>query len=73
MNAVAVFPTTSAAMAVQDAADRGAVAGRMIPIPAKLSAGCGLAWCAPDDDARALRRALEAEGLAYEAVHVIEL
>ena len=73
MKAVAVFATTSAAMAVQDAADRGAVAGHMIPVPASLSAGCGLAWCADDGDAQALRRALEREGLAFAGIHVLDL
>lgn len=70
---VVVFATTSDAMAVQSAAGRGAVPGRMIPVPSQISAGCGLAWCAPAAESAALEEALEREGLAYEAIHEVDL
>ena len=47
--------------------------GRMIPIPSEVSAGCGLAWCVPAEERGALLDALESGGLAYEAVHEVEL
>lgn len=42
---IVVFPTTTDAMHMQQAAGKRKLPGRMIPLPGKLSAGCGLAWC----------------------------
>lgn len=72
-HAVAVFATTSDAMAVQAAFEAGKVPGRMIPIPAQISAGCGLAWCVPADQEEELREALAREQLRFEAIHVVDL
>lgn len=68
--AVASFATTSDAMAVQAAAS-GGVPGRMVPIPAALSAGCGLAWEVPVSQADELRRALEERSLAFEGIYLL--
>lgn len=40
-----VFPTTTDAMHMQQAAKKYKLPGRMIPLPGGLEAGCGLAWC----------------------------
>lgn len=42
---IVVFPTTTDAMHMQQAAGNRKLPGRMIPLPGKLLAGCGLAWC----------------------------
>ena len=68
---VVAFASTGDAMAVEAAA-RG-VPGRMIPVPQTVSAGCGLAWCASAEERDALVQALEGAGLAYEALHEVEL
>ncbi len=72
-HAVVTFSSTADAMAVQAAADAGSIAGRMIPVPSEISAGCGLAWCAPDGDVAAVKASLEAEGLPFAAVDIVEL
>ena len=72
-HAVVTFSSTADAMAVQAASDSGGVAGRMIPVPSEISAGCGLAWCAPDDDVAGVKAALDAAGLAFAAVHIVNL
>ncbi len=72
-HAVVTFASTADAMAVQAAADAGSVAGRMIPVPSEISAGCGLAWCAPDDDAEGIAAALVAACLAFAAVDIVNL
>lgn len=71
--AVVTFASTSDAMAVEAAASETGLPGRMIPIPSEVSAGCGLAWCVPAEERGALLDALESGGLAYEAVHEVEL
>ena len=70
---VVAFASTGDAMAVEAAARAGGVPGRMIPVPQTVSAGCGLAWCASAEERDALVQALEGAGLAYEALHEVEL
>ena len=67
--AVVTFASTSDAMAVEAAARETGLPGRMIPIPSEVSAG----WCVPAEERGALLDALESGGLAYEAVHEVEL
>ena len=40
-----VFPTTTDAMHMQQAATIHSFPGRMVPLPGNIEAGCGLAWC----------------------------
>jgi len=42
---IITFHTTSDAIAFEKACKEAGKAGRMIPVPRELSAGCGLAWC----------------------------
>jgi len=41
------FSTTIKALRMEEAARSQKAPGRLIPIPATISAGCGMAWCAP--------------------------
>lgn len=70
---VLTFPSTPAAMAFEQAAREHGVPGRMIPVPSAISAGCGLAWCAPLEQELALRAAIGAHNLAVEGIHTVEL
>ena len=45
------------------------VPGRMIPVRRAISAGCGLAWCAPLDSERQVRAVMDQVGLRAEAMH----
>ena len=73
VHVVLTFSTTNDAMAAETAAKAGAIPGRMIPVPSEISAGCGLAWCAPLDKREELLCAFEREGLAFEGVHEVLL
>ena len=44
-----------------------------IPIPAQISAGCGLAWKADPDEKQALLDALLKAELSYAACAVVEM
>ena len=70
---VAVFATTSDAMAVEAKAREAGFPGRMIPVPSDVSAGCGLAWCVEADERARLEQALAAYDLAFEGLHEVEL
>ena len=45
----------------------------MIPIPAQISAGCGLAWKAEPNEKPALLNALSKAELSYAACTVVEM
>ena len=42
---IVTFHTTAEAMVMEKHCKELKLAGRMIPVPRELSAGCGLAWC----------------------------
>ena len=44
---VVTFSGTHEAFAFEDAARAEALPGRIVPLPAAISAGCGLAWKTP--------------------------
>lgn len=71
--AVVTFPTTTAALAMQKAAARRGLKGRLAPVPRQLSAGCGLAWREPADNQDALRCVIIEEEVEAEAVTVLNL
>ena len=41
---VLTFHTTDAAMEMEAFCKQNGIAGRLVPIPRSLSAGCGIAW-----------------------------
>ena len=70
---VVTFHSTADAMALQAAAARGVLPGRVIPVPSEISAGCGLAWSVPVELRETLEQALEQRGLAFEAITEVDL
>lgn len=70
---VVSFRTTTDAVAMRSLGKSAGLRGRMIPVPRQISAGCGLAWSEPADNADALHRAIESHALEYEAITPLEL
>ena len=70
---VVSFHTTTDAVAMRALGKSAGLRGRMIPVPRQSSAGCGLAWSEPADNADALHRAIESHTLEYEAITPLEL
>lgn len=52
---VITFHTTAEAMKMETVCRARGAGGRLIPVPASISAGCGLAWCAGLEQEEALR------------------
>lgn len=69
MMLVVTFHTTADAMAMESWCKKIQAPGRMIPVPRAISAGCGLAWCAPLDSEEQIRAAVAQAGLQEEAIH----
>ncbi|WP_283171574.1 DUF3343 domain-containing protein [Curtanaerobium respiraculi] len=70
---VVSFHTTNDAMAVQEAAKRAGLAGRLAPIPRQISAGCGLAWIEPAVHRARIMRLVEEGGLEHAGIDMLNL
>ncbi|MEN6316530.1 MAG: DUF3343 domain-containing protein [Clostridiaceae bacterium] len=70
---VVTFHTTSEAMATEFLSREKGFAGRLIPVPRQLSAGCGIAWKTAVALQEPLLKALEKEGIEWDETHVIKL
>lgn len=68
---VITFHTTADAIAMERACKAARLSGRMIPVPRELSAGCGLALCAPVEEKALLAEILRQQNLEWE--HMEEL
>lgn len=63
------FHTTADAMAMEKACRELGVPGRLIPVPREISAGCGLAWCAPPAERDRLSGVIGERGIGQEELH----
>lgn len=70
---VVTFHTTADAMALEAACREAGLAGRLIPVPRALSAGCGLAWRAEPEQEADLQDLIDRAGLETEGLFVCEL
>ena len=71
---VVTFDATAAAMAAEKYCLANGVAGRLIPVPREITAGCGLAWkTAPEQEEEAVTAALRSAGIEYSGVHRLEI
>ena len=66
---VVTFHTTADAMAMEKTCREQNAPGRLIPVPREISAGCGLAWCAPLDAREVTLSVLEKNGIRQEELH----
>ena len=69
MKVVFAFPTTTMAMKMEAAAKAKTAPGRLIPVPRQISAGCGMAWCAPVADRAFLEQLIDAEHIVTEGCY----
>ena len=63
---ILTFHTTTAAMAMEDYCHAQGIAGRLIPLPQEISAGCGLAWRMPGEYEQEKDR-IEKSGIVIES------
>lgn len=66
---VVTFHTTADAMAMEKACKEQKEEGRLIPVPREISAGCGLAWCAPLERRETLKSVMASVGVEEEDMH----
>lgn len=70
---VITFPSTTAAMAMEDACREANCPGRLIPIPRELTAGCGLSWAAEPAAETRLMALLRDRGIPWGEARVLLL
>ena len=66
---VITFHTTADAMAMEKSCKEHEVAGRLIPVPRAISAGCGLAWCAGLENRESLVKVMQEVEIEQEDIH----
>lgn len=71
LRCVITFPTTTAAMAMERLCRARGLAGRLIPVPRSITAGCGICWAAPLEARSVLEEALMAEKLQISGIYTI--
>ncbi len=71
--AVFTFETTTQAMKMEREAGRAGAPGRLIPVPREISAGCGMAWCAPAQEKERLAALAADWGVEVEDVYELLL
>ncbi|MDY3917511.1 MAG: DUF3343 domain-containing protein [Candidatus Limivivens sp.] len=66
------FPTTTQAMKMERYGKAAGIPGRLIPVPVQISAGCGMAWCSPEEERERLENCIrEAEIETERMVHLM--
>ncbi len=68
---VVTFNTTTGAMAMEKVCKSQEVAGRLIPVPRQISAGCGLSWLCNKEDEQKIRNIVEDNKLDINDIHEI--
>ena len=68
---VVTFPSTTGAMAMEQACRQAEVPGRLIPIPRSISAGCGLCWAAPKEAQEQVEELVIREHLDVDGIYTI--
>mgnify|MGYP002527686733 CR=1 FL=1 len=66
---IITFHTTAGAIELERSCKAEKIPGRIIPVPRELSAGCGLAWCAPLEDREKIAAVMKETGIEEEAMH----
>ena len=66
---VITFYTTTEAMAMERICKEQGAAGRLIPVPRQISAGCGLAWCADLGSEPSLTELMQKHGVTPQGIH----
>lgn len=70
---IITFSTTSDAMQMEAFCQREQIAGRLIPLPTEISAGCGLAWKTDPNQEDEITGKLDQQGIRWETMRVMKI
>ncbi len=70
---VFTFHSTTQAMKMEEVCKKTKTAGRLIPVPRQISAGCGMAWMADVCERKNIEKMIEQGNLELEGVYELLL
>lgn len=73
LQVIITFQTTTQAMKAEKYCKEKNIAGRLIPVPESITAGCGLAWKADISEKELIRHAFMEGAISYEAITELEV
>lgn len=72
MNILITFHTTHNVLTLEKYAKKEKLEGRIVPVPRKYSASCGLSWMGPGDTESRIRELLERFSIDYDKIYELE-
>ena len=66
---IVTFHTTADAMKMEKMCKEKEIAGRLIPVPRSISAGCGMSWCTVLTERDKISEVMKDAGIEAEALH----
>ncbi len=70
---VVTFNTTQEALGMEKFCIKNQIPGRLIPVPGEITAGCGLAWKTIPEEEREIEERMEAQGIKWASMYILEL
>ena len=70
---VITFPSTTAAMSMEEACHKAGIPGRLIPTPREFTAGCGLAWACELTERPRVTALLEEQRIPHGQIGVVAM
>lgn len=70
---IITFPNTSSAMALESCYPYAMGPGKIIPVPAQITAGCGLAWCDLPASEKDLRKLMDEKGISFSSISCLDM
>ena len=68
---IVTFRTTAGAMAMERLCKEREVAGRLIPVPRAITAGCGICWAAPIECREAVEELVMEMHLDVDGIYTV--
>lgn len=72
---IITFATTTDIISAEKVLKKGSSEhiGEIVPLPSKISAGCGLAWSASTDKKEKILELLKNDNIKYDKIYEIEI
>jgi hypothetical protein len=72
MKILITFHTTHNVLTLEKYARKENLEGRIVPVPRKFSASCGLSWMGPGETELKLKEILEKQSIDFDKIYEIE-
>jgi hypothetical protein len=72
MKILITFYTTHNVLTLEKYAKKEKLQGRIVPVPRKYSASCGLSWMGPGETESKLKEILENHNIDFDKIYEIE-